>query len=89
MAQSYHGVARKTTLLVSVAPGVTRVTTVRVVAPAGTVVVISELDTTLNVAAVPLKVTLVAPVSVVPKIVIFAPTMPDVGKFSTNAPTPQ
>ena len=51
----------KGTLLVSVPLGVTT-WTLPVVAPAGTSVVIKELETTVNVAAVPLKVTLVAPV---------------------------
>jgi hypothetical protein len=50
----------KGTLLDSVPPGVTT-STVPVVAPDGTVVVISVADTTVNTAAVPLKVTLVAP----------------------------
>jgi hypothetical protein len=49
-------------LLESVPPGVTT-WTVPVVAPAGTVVVISDGETTVNVAGVPLKVTLVAPTS--------------------------
>jgi hypothetical protein len=56
-----------------------------VVVPAGTVVVISELDTTLNLAAVPLKVTLVAPVRPVPRILTVTPTLPEVGSVSTNA----
>ena len=51
---------RKGTLLESVPLGVTTWTS-PVVAPAGTVVVISELDTTVKVAAVPLKLTLPAP----------------------------
>jgi hypothetical protein len=49
----------------SVPPGVFT-STVPVAAPAGTVVVIKEAETTLKVAAVPLNVTLVAPVSLVP-----------------------
>ena len=46
----------KLPLLVRVLLGVTT-TTEPVVAPVGTVVVISELETTVNVAAVPLNVT--------------------------------
>ena len=45
-----------------------------VVAPVGTVVVISEAETTVNVAAVPLNVTLVAPVKFVPRILTAVPT---------------
>ena len=59
-----------------------------VVAPVGTVVVISDFDFTVNVAAVPLKVTLVAPVRLVPRIVTAAPTAPEVGCVSTNGPRP-
>src|ERR1017187_5038101 len=66
------GVTRKARLLKSVPPGVvTR--TLPVVAPAGTVVEISEAETTVNAAAVPLKLTLVAPVRFVPKILIESP----------------
>ena len=65
----------KNTLLESVPLGVaTR--TVPVVAPAGTVVVISELETTSKVAATPSKLTLVAPLRLVPRISIGAPTTP-------------
>jgi hypothetical protein len=52
------GVTRKFTLLESVEVGVTT-WTLPVVAPVGTVVVISVLEATVNVAAMPLKVTLV------------------------------
>ena len=48
-------------IVLSVPPGVTT-WTVPVVAPAGTVAAISEPDTTVNVAGVPSKVTLVEPV---------------------------
>ena len=61
------------TLLESVLPGVTTLTS-PVVAPAGTVVVISELDTTVKLAAMPLNVTLVAPVRLVPRMLTAAPT---------------
>ena len=60
------GVTRKVTLLESVPPGVVT-WTLPVVAPLGTVVVISEAETTVNVAAVPLKLTLVEPVRFVPR----------------------
>jgi hypothetical protein len=50
----------KSTLLESVPPSVTTLT-VPVVAPVGTVVVISDLQLTVKVAALPLKVTLVEP----------------------------
>ena len=74
-------------LLLSVPLGVTTFTG-PVVAPAGTVVVISELDTTLNLAAVPLKVTLVAPLRSVPRMVTDFPTAAEVGIVSTNGPRP-
>jgi hypothetical protein len=51
--------------------------TVPVVAPTGTVVVISDFETTVKAAAVPLKVTLVLPVNSVPRIVTAAPTDPE------------
>jgi hypothetical protein len=54
-----YGVTRNTTLLLSVPPGVFTSTV--------PVVLISELETTLNVAAVPLKLTPVAPVRLVPQ----------------------
>src|ERR1017187_2371379 len=79
--------ARKGTLLESVPLGVTT-WTVPVVAPVGTVVVIKYRDLTVNVAAVPLKVTLVAPVRSVPRILTAAPTLPEVGSTSTNGPKP-
>jgi hypothetical protein len=56
----------KTTLLKSVPQGVIT-WTVPVVAPAGTVVVISDANSTLNAAATPLKLTLVAPPPFGPK----------------------
>lgn len=52
-----YGTTKNFKLLASVPPGVTT-STLPVVAPAGTVVVTSELDTTVNVAGVPLNVTL-------------------------------
>ena len=59
-----------------------------VVAPAGTVVLISVAETTVNAAAVPLKVTLVAPVRSVPRIVILRPIFPEVGTVTTKGPRP-
>ena len=59
-----------------------------VVAPLGTVVVISELETTVNVAAAPLKVTRVVPVKLVPRMVILSPTLPEVGRGSMKGPSP-
>jgi hypothetical protein len=75
-----HQFTVKGTLLENVPPGVTT-WTVPVVAPAGTVVVISDFDFTVNTAGVPLKVTLVAPVSLVPRIVTAVPTAPEVGCY--------
>ena len=77
----------KGTLLERVPPGVAT-STVPVVAPAGTVVVILNkyLDTTVNVAAVPLKLTLVAPVRLLPRILTAAPTLPEVGCVSKERP---
>ena len=82
-----YGSTRKGTLLESVPLGVTT-STFPVLAPSGTVVVIKYLDTTVNMAAVPLKVTLVAPVRLVPKILTAAPTSPEVVCVSTNGPRP-
>jgi hypothetical protein len=58
---------RNDILLKSVPLGVATWTS-PVVAPAGTVVVISEFDTTAKVAVLPLKLTLVVPVRLVPRI---------------------
>lgn len=77
----------KTTLLFSFFLGVVT-STVPVVAPVGTAVFISDSETTLSFAAVRLKVTLVAPVRLFPKIVTFAPALPEVGRVSTNGPRP-
>src|SRR5258708_25655607 len=59
-----------------------------VVAPRGTVVVISVADTIVKVAAVPLKVTAVTPVRLLPSMMTFAPVLPDAGTVSTNLPSP-
>lgn len=82
-----YGKTRKDTLLLSVRLDVVT-STVPLVAPAGTVVAISEPDTTLKVAAVPLKVTEVEPVRLVPRIMTDAPTSPEVGRVATNGPSP-
>jgi len=65
LAWRFHGRTKNLTLLFSVLVGVVTVTK-PVVAPVGTLVSISEGDTTLNAAAVPLNLTLVAPVRPVP-----------------------
>ena len=68
------------------APAVT--VTVPVVVPVGTVVVISVPETTVNVAGVPLNATAVVPVKFDPRIVTFAPTLPEVGRVLTNGLSP-
>jgi hypothetical protein len=73
-------------LLDSVPVGVFTVI-VPVVAPAGTVVWIAELEA-VNVAAVPLNPTAVVPARFVPRIMTFAPTLPEVGRVCTNGPRP-
>ena len=68
----------KLAALVVVPPGV--VTLIfPVLAPEGTLVVISVSETTLKVAEVPLKVTAVAPVRALPVTVTAVPTAPLVG----------
>jgi len=69
---SHHLATRKTTLLSSVFLGVVTVTN-PVVAPLGTVVLISVLEMTVNTAAVPSKLTLLALVRLFPKITTVAP----------------
>jgi hypothetical protein len=82
----HYGITRKATLLLSVLLAVVT-STVPVVAPIGTVVLMLVLDA-LNVAPAPLKVTLVAPFRLFPKIVTFLPTLPEVGFVSTNGLSP-
>src|ERR1700730_11549580 len=82
-----YGVTWKATLLKSVPLGVVT-STVPVVAPVGTAVVISVAETTVYVAAVPLKVTLVAPVRLVPRILTLAPAFAPAGTVFINAPSP-
>src|SRR5579859_7487132 len=74
---------RNCRLLFSVPEGVFTFTK-PVVAPEGTVVVIKERETTVKTAAVPLNLTLVAPVRSVPRILTAAPTLPEVGCVFTN-----
>ena len=73
-------------LLARVPLGVT--TLIRpVVAPAGTEVVMAvPVEFTVKVAAVPLKLTAVAPVRLVPKTVILAPTLPELVMDWTKEP---
>jgi hypothetical protein len=82
-----YGCTLNDTLLESVRLGITT-RTFPVVAPAGTVVVIKYLDATVKAAAVPLKLTPVAPVRSLPRISTAAPTAPEVGRVSTNGPRP-
>jgi hypothetical protein len=70
-------------LLKKVALGVTT-SIFPVVAPAGTVVVISVAETTVKTAGMPLKLTLVAPVKSVPRILTRLPIGPNVGTDSTK-----
>ena len=62
--------------------------TLPVVAPAGTVVLISVLEATMKPTAVPLNLTLIAPVRFVPRIITAAPTLPEAGRVFTNGPSP-
>ena len=69
------GITEKLDALVAVPPGV--VTAIGpLVAPEGTVAVICVAELTVKVAAVPLNVTALAPLSAVPVIVTVAPTAP-------------
>ena len=63
--------------------------TVPVYAPAGTVVVIRELETTVKTAGVPWNVTLVAPVMSYPRILTAAgcPTFADLAKVGIFGPS--
>ena len=80
-------VTRKGALLESATLGLTTSTS-PVVAPAGTVARISDSDTTVNVAAVPLKLTPVVPVRLFPRIKTTVPTLPELGNVFTNGPSP-
>ena len=57
-------------------------------APAGTLETISEPDTTVNGAGVPLKRTVLDPVKFVPSILTIPPTLPKSGSVSTKGPKP-
>ena len=81
------GVTRKFTLLVKVRLGVVTLT-LPVVALLGTVVLISVLETTVNLAAVPLNVTLVEPVRLFPRIMTAVPTLPEVDNVLMKGPSP-
>src|SRR5689334_21152995 len=78
-----YGITWKTALLESVPPGVAT-WTAPLVAPACTVVMISEDETTVNIAASPLTLTLVAPATLVPRNLTRAPATPAVGTVFTN-----
>jgi len=71
----------KGTLLWSFPVGVITLTG-PVVAPLGTVVVISEAETMVNLASRPLNLTFVTSVRFVPRIVTAVPTVPEVGRES-------
>ena len=73
--------------LESVALGVTT-SILPVVAPGGTVVVIWVGDTTVKLTGVPLKLTLVAPVRFVPRILIVVPVTAAGGNALTNGRSP-
>src|SRR5215469_3983133 len=82
-----HGRTRKGRLLVSVPPGVVTVT-YPLVAPAGTLVVISVFEALPITARVPLKLTAVAPLRFVPRMFTVVPTRAAVGRSITNGPSP-
>ena len=63
-------------------------TTGPVVAPVGTVAVISVPDTTVKLADVPLKVTLVVPVRLFPRMITDEPTWPEAVTVWTKGPSP-
>src|SRR5580693_5572361 len=75
------------TLLFSVAFGPVTATK-PVVAPAGTVAEIRVLDSTVNTAGVPLKLTPVASVKSLPRIWIASPTSPELSTVSINGGRP-
>ena len=58
------------------------------VAPVGTVAVISEAETTVNVAGTPLNDTPVEPVRSDPRTLIVAPILPEFGSIVTNGSKP-
>ncbi len=84
----HYRITRKGKLLTKAPPGVvTR--TLPLVAPAGTVVEIAEPDElTVKADSVPLKVTRVAPVRFVPRIVTASPAPPALGNVLMKGPRP-
>src|SRR5580658_6597062 len=74
----------KGTLLESVPLG-TVTCTLPVVAPVGTVVVIKYCETTVNTAAVPLNVALVAPVRLLPRVLTAPPPRQRLAVFPQTA----
>ncbi len=86
--RGFYCTTQKGTLLESVPSGVST-STVPLVAPAGTVALINELDATVNVAAVLLNVTLVAPFRLVPRILTGAPTCRRSAAFPRTGRDPQ
>ncbi len=75
-------------MLVSVPLGVVTWTG-PVVAPVGTVAVISDFEATVKLADVPLNVTLVVPVNLFPRMITIVPTLPEVGAVSTKGGKPR
>ena len=58
------------------------------VAPAGTVVVINVSETTVKAEGIPLKVTAVVLLRLLPRTLTLDPTMPEVAKVFTNGARP-
>ena len=83
-----HVTTLKGKLLDSVPPAMTT-WTVPVVAPVGTAAAMRLLEFTVKVAALPLKVTLVTPVRLVPRILTVAPAWPDTAAFPRTDRHPQ
>jgi hypothetical protein len=75
------------TLLFRVLVGVVTVT-FPVLAPGGTLALISVFDTTLYVAVAPLKATSVVPVRLFPRIITVAFARPEAGKVLTKGGRP-
>lgn len=80
-----YGVTRKTTLLVSMPPGVFSVTK-PVVAPAGTVASMKVSETMVKFAGVPFRKTPVVPVNPCPRMPPVCPTSPESRTSFTNNP---
>ena len=85
--KSLYGSTWKGTLLLSVPLGsVTMISPL--LAPTGTCVKMSEAERSVNIAGVPLNVTLVAPVKSSARIPTATPILPEVGRVFTNGPRP-